>query len=270
MTNEQRYFRTQVELLEQLIQKIERNQEHRLNRTLRVSKNGTNYRYYQRFPKEVDPSGKYHYIPKENTELIRQLAQQEYEESFLKKAKGLLSNAKGHLKSYDDRPLRELLHKQHPGRQIFITPLLQDDDTFIEQWLQRPYGPGTISDASITFQTNRGEKVRSKSEKIIADYYDRMNIPYLYEYPLQLHADSRVITLHPDFTVLNTRTREQFFHEHFGMIDNPEYADNLLKKLELYAKNQIYPGVQLLITMESRNHPLNTDYLETLLKNYLL
>ena len=35
-------------------------------------------------------------------------------------------------------------------------------------------------------ETSRGERVRSKSEVIIADTLDRLKIPYRYEFPHQL------------------------------------------------------------------------------------
>ena len=60
-----------------------------------------------------------------------------------------------------------------------------------------------------------------------------------------------------------------FFHEHFGMIDNSDYANQCLKKLELYAANGIFPGNNLLITMESSTRPLREHYLNLIIETYL-
>ena len=41
--------------------------------------------------------------------------------------------------------------------------------------------------------------------------------------------------LHPDFYCLNLRTRQEFAWEHFGMMDDPDYASTTAEKLRLYA-----------------------------------
>ena len=73
----------------------------------------------------------------------------------------------------------------------------------------------------------------------------------------------------PDFTVLNTRTRKTFYWEHFGMIDDPEYLEKALKKVELYGKNDIIVGENLLITYETRNQPLLSSNVEVIIQNHL-
>ena len=50
------------------------------------------------------------------------------------------------------------------------------------------------------YYTIKGERVRSKSEKIIADELYRYQIPYKYEFPLTLATHNRNIQLYPDFT----------------------------------------------------------------------
>lgn len=50
------------------------------------------------------------------------------------------------------------------------------------------------------------ERVRSKSEVIIADILNQEGIPYRYECPLQLKGWGKV---YPDFTVLSERERPE-------------------------------------------------------------
>ena len=64
--------------------------------------------------------------------------------------------------------------------------------------------------------TERGERVRSKSEKILADYFYSHNIPYKYEHPLYLTGFGIV---YPDFTVLSQRTRHEMYWEHNGRME---------------------------------------------------
>ena len=79
----------------------------------------------------------------------------------------------------------------------------------------------------IEILTEKGESVKSKSEKIIADKLNMMNIPYCYEVPLYLKGYGYV---KPDFKVLNVATRKEYYWEHYGMMDNKDYIIKALKK----------------------------------------
>ena len=118
-------------------------------------------------------------------------------------------------------------------------------------------------DGDIEIITERGERVRSKSEKIIADKLFSLGIPYRYEYPLDLSGGVRV---YPDFTILKLPEREEVYLEHFGMMDDTDYVEKVLYKLNTYEKNKIYPGVNLFITHETSKSPLNTRALDAILK----
>ena len=115
--------------------------------------------------------------------------------------------------------------------------------------------------------TEKGEAVRSKSEKIIADKLYMKGIPYVYEQPLYLKGYGYVV---PDFKVLNIRTRKEYYLEHFGMMDDSEYLRKVLRKIETFQKNNIFPGDNLLMTFETSDSPLNTRILEELVKKYLV
>lgn len=115
--------------------------------------------------------------------------------------------------------------------------------------------------------TEKGEAVRSKFEKIIADKLYMKEIPYVYEQPLYLKGYGYVV---PDFKILNVRTKKEYYLEHFGMMDDYEYAKNAIKKIECFQKNEIYPGEKLLITLEASDSPLNMIILEKMVNKYLL
>ena len=61
--------------------------------------------------------------------------------------------------------------------------------------------------------------------------------------------------------------REEVYLEHFGMMDDPEYADTALYKLSTYEKNEIYLGVNLFVTYETGKKALNTKGLDGLVRN---
>ena len=61
----------------------------------------------------------------------------------------------------------------------------------------------------------------------------------------------------PDFTVLNIRKRKELYLEHFGMMDNPAYAEKAINKIQMYEQNGIYVGEKLMLTYETSKNPIN-------------
>ena len=115
--------------------------------------------------------------------------------------------------------------------------------------------------------TEKGERVRSKSEKIIADYFFRHGIEYKYECPLLLKGLGIV---YPDFTLLSRKTGYEIYWEHNGRMDDPIYAQKAVRKWQHYENNGIFPGERLILTHETELDVLNTATLEKLTKKYLL
>ena len=70
--------------------------------------------------------------------------------------------------------------------------------------------------------------------------------------------------------LLNVRTRKEYFLEHLGQMDNPEYAANAITRLEEMAKCGIVLGKNLLLTAETSKHPLNMGTVKILAEEYLL
>ena len=100
----------------------------------------------------------------------------------------------------------------------------------------------------------------------MANYFDSLGLQYKYECPLILKPYG---TVYPDFTFLSRRTGEKIYWEHEGMMDNPEYARNATKKIELYEKNGIFPGENLILTFETSTQVLDKKILEALVQRYL-
>ncbi len=268
--NETLYFKKKKQELEALISQLELRLGSQIDGTLRISSAHGYHKYYLRRHNAPEGVPKEQYLGKKDLELARQLAQQDYEKQLLQKAKLLLRKAAEREEEFDDHSLQDIYDSLHEARKKLVIPLVISDEDYAKRWLGQKYEPGFFAEDSPRLFSENGERVRSKSEKIIADKYFRCDIPYLYERPFNLKDESRVITLRPDFTILNKRTRQLFYHEHFGMIDRPDYAAQCLKKLDLYAANGIFPGNNLLITMESSSHPLSEKYLDLIIETYLL
>lgn len=219
------------------------------------------------------------YIPQSDVSTIKALAQKDYDKSALKELQRELFIVDKFLKEYQPECLNAVYCNLAPERQRFLQPVRLPDEEFAEQWLAVKYsGKGMAADAPL-LETSRGERVRSKSEVIIADTLDRLKIPYRYEFPHQLKvrrnsrgrdSSRRTVTFHPDFTCLNIRTRREFIWEHFGRMDDLEYIAETLGKFETYTANGIFPGESLIFTMETQERPLNPATVEALARKFLL
>ena len=64
-------------------------------------------------------------------------------------------------------------------------------------------------------------------------------------------------TIYPDFAILLPKCRRIVYYEHFGMIDDPEYAYRAFMKMKTYAENGIMLGFNLVITFETKDRPLS-------------
>ena len=168
-------------------------------------------------------------------------------------------------------PVDEYYHSLCPARQRLITPYVLTDEQFRDNWLSEPFSQKEAGNASQEYVTERGEHVRSKSEKIIADKLFLLGIPYRYEAALYLknndpyQSDTKI---HPDFTILDMNTRTEIYWEHLGMMDDPSYAANAAERLCKYQESGIYPGEGLILTFETSHHPFSGRGLETLLKPF--
>lgn len=244
---------------------------------IRISQNGGHPEYYL-VTERGSLRGKY--LPHSQKTLARQLAQKDYDARLIKLLQKEITALQNYMKQTSNgRAIPELYGSLCPARRSLITPAILTNEQYTARWQDiswtgRPFAP----DAPYIC-TARGERVRSKSEVIIADTLFRHNIPYRYEFPITLKRinsdDIRrdfgsSITLYPDFLCLNTRTRTEFYWEHFGLMDSTEYSNNAAGKLRLYTENGILPGRNLIITMETQTEPPSIKALEKLIEEFLL
>ena len=133
-------------------------------------------------------------------------------------------------------------------KEVLVMPIEPRWEQKLAQWDGETYQGKEFYEGTAVIITEKGERVRSKSEKILADYFYRNNIIYKYEKPLFLKGYG---TVYPDFTFLSRKTGEEIYWEHEGMMDKSDYAKTAVKKLESYQKNGIYLGERLIATFET-------------------
>ena len=153
------------------------------------------------------------------------------------------------------------------GRKAMVNPVYIPEDEFVSAWESVQYeGLGFAEDDSSDYYTDKNERVRSKSELLIANLLNKYGVPYRYEYPMRVGYAVR----YPDFYVLNKRTREEFVWEHLGMMDDSVYLMRNMNKLNEYLKAGYVIGDKLLLTMESRNVPLSISGVKALIEKKLM
>lgn len=206
------------------------------------------------------------YIKKDDRNLAVSLAQRDYDKILLEKLEKRLNALHDLRKTYDETAPEELINTFCDGRKELIQPLMFSSEEYARKWQEKKYQGKEIGNNVPEFYTVRGERVRSKSEVIIADTLERRGIPYHYEHPLILE---RTEIIYPDFTVLNVRTRKTFFWEHLGKMDDEQYVEDNLARIELYERNGIFPGTELLLTFETKISPLNKRKIDAIINKYL-
>ncbi len=230
---------------------------------LRVVKIEKGCRYYN-VVKKNDTNGEY--LSVKEKPLIKELAQKDYNKRFLKEAKEELKTLQRTIDKFESINGDGTFLNLSPERQRLVTPYIISDDLYAEEWQSKKFKTNSYLPENKRYDTKRGEKVRSKSEAIIADILYDLRVPYRYEAPLQLNVGIR----YPDFTLLNIKTKEEIFLEHLGLMDEDEYRAATFHKLDEYRENGIYLGRNLLITYETEESPLDIKGIKRMLQDLLL
>lgn len=219
-----------------------------------------NYQYY---------IGK-RYLKNSERALAIQLAEKEYYDKLDKEMLRYEKALTIVVDCLENEKLQNIYRKLHPARKVLVEPAYRPIEQVIEEFEQIEYqGKGFNETDHTAYYTIKGERVRSKSEKIIADELYRHGIPYKYEFPIELQGWNRKIIIYPDFTVLNKRTGKKWIIEHLGMMDNSNYCESAMQKLDSYEKNDILLGRDLILLHETATSPLNTRVLEKYIDEYL-
>lgn len=198
----------------------------------------------------------------EDSELVEKLIQKGYLEKVMKASKTELAALRKMKKLYPEIIPEEVYEQLSEERKNIVKPIVPTDEQLISRWQDQPYPRKPISDEVPFFETMRGERVRSKSEVIIADRLLISGIPYKYECPLKV--GKRVI--HPDFTILRLSDRRVVYYEHCGKLDDPEYAEDLVNRVNDYNHAGIIQGERLFMTFETSKTPLDVRVLDKMIK----
>lgn len=214
----------------------------------------TNFRYYLR-EKSSDRMGIYLNAGQEKTK--KKYAEKKYYKELIKHVEKEIEFLKEIENKYPEDSIVSTYKNMGPAITRLIEPLNIDNETFINTWKNDHYeGLGFDKNDTSSFYSERKERMRSKSELLIANALNARNIPYKYECPISL-ANGQI--LYPDFTILDVKNRKVKYWEHLGRMGDMTYVSKNIWKLDEYKKMNIRMGINLFVTYENGINAIGTD-----------
>lgn len=207
---------------------------------------------------------KQEYLGRDKAGTIISLAQKSYNKDFIKKASIELAFMERVLRYLPEGNAEGVFQKLPPRRQNIVEPYILSDETYKKRWEEMEYSTNPYNIEDKKYATRKGDMVRSKSEKMIADMLYELHIPYHYEQELRLGSRYSV---YPDFTLLDISTRKEVYWEHLGLLDDHDYLCKNLRKLDEYRRHGIYSRKNLIITYETADVPIDTEGIRKMLEN---
>lgn len=210
-------------------------------------------------------NGNREYLAKDKCELVRQLAQKEYDAKQLQEAERLLAK----LGRFTDQTLtfRECYGSLRPERQALVEPDFLPDDMVRELWDSIQYESLGFSANYPEYYLTNDQRVRSLAERKIGNRLLERDVLFLYEFPLRMQDGGLV---YPDFTCLNLRTRKIYRWEHLGRLDEHSYLEKNLRKLERYRQSGFQLCVDLIVSQDTGGNPLSEREVDRLIDNFLV
>ena len=215
------------------------------------------YYYYS------DSSSKECLLGKKDDKLIKELLQKSYYEKVLKSINSELIFLKRMQTRYPRNLAEDTYDLLRNNRKYGVKPITPTDEQFITNWQNQPYTPKPFKKEDPFFVTLRGERVRSKSEVIIADRLLANGVPYKYECPILVGNE----IIHPDFSILRIRDRKILYLEHNGKVGDQQYADDMVDRINKYEAAGIHQGDRLFLTYETANRPLDVRVLDIMIND---
>lgn len=224
-----------------------------------LARNGKHYKWY------VSDGKKRTYIPKEDLEYAQQLAYKNY---LMIQIANLEQESKA-LQAYQRHRNEKMVQKEwecltNPEYLKLLSPYMTNEQKSTLKWFSEQYEKEEMHPETLKFETADGDVVRSKSESMITALLLEHHLEFRYEKPLCLGN----MTYYPDYQIPHPRTAKIIVWENVGLIDKPEYIRKFIIKFQDYISNGFIPGVNLILTFETKEYPLTTEMIEKIIEFY--
>ena len=127
------------------------------------------------------------------------------------------------------------------------------------KWMHGNYKSNGSYRENLQYLTNSGVRVRSKSERTIADRLSYYAIPYRYESEIEIDVSSlqgirgtrmgKYKAYHPDF-LIKLSSGKHVIWEHLGLIDLEDYRESSFEKLFVYRQVGLVSEQYMITTYE--------------------
>ena len=262
LPNVKEILQKRLETLEELYVIVEKELLKAPEGCLRYNRTGKGIQYYRtHYPDRKNGE----YISAANRKLAQELAQKRYHRKLIKAAESEIAVIRRCLNAYPDHLFEEVYSSLPAPVRDLAEPCEETEEDMVRRWCAVQYTGKDLYDSLPDLITDQNEAVRSKSELIIANILNHDGIPYRYEYPIALKG---LGTVYPDFTILNIRLRKEVVWEHMGMMDDEDYAQSAIRKINAYLMNGFDPGENLILTFETRSCPLSVKIIQKMIQKY--
>ena len=157
--------------------------------------------------------------------------------------------------------------RRHPG----IASLLAGTPGLINEqanaWKHTAYNRNQKYPEQIRYPTViPGLLVRSKSEADIISRLEHYGVPYHYDEICSIGNTELAI----DLLCINTTSGKFWYWDHRGMMDQENYVNKTLYCESQYYKAGFIPWINMIVTTETKEHPLDIQWVDTIIQYYLL
>lgn len=157
---------------------------------------------------------------------------------------------------------------QYPEEFRKLNTLYKDKKTYMDEWRAAEFRSNQFKTEQLLCKASDGHMYRSKTEVMIAEILMKYDLPFRYECELLLGNTRHIIF--PDFTILNPKDMKEWYFEHFGMMDNAEYASNAVRRITSYANAGYELGDRFIFTVECSAAPISMEYVERIIRHYFI
>ena len=119
---------------------------------------------------------------------------------------------------------------------------------FLPEQVVTEIPPNAFHPEHLIYRNSRGELFRSKGEVQISELLINRKISYQYEVSLNINGK----WISPDFTFKLPGTDRTVYLEFFGMMDNSDYFDHNITKIQAFLNNKYVVGRDVLFLFESK------------------
>lgn len=201
------------------------------------------------------------YVKKKDEQALRQKIElRQFQERQLKALKAYLAELRKSLRHF--RVKAETIVEEYRRRR---QARAKEEK---EKWIARKAADEKPYRENLRYRTLKGDYVRSKSELALSNLLFSLGIKYTYGAKVILGGVEREADF---FVESRLDRRKQYYWEHCGMMDDPEYRRKFREKMEAYHAEGYREGKDLIVTYEDRNSGLDMmEMLTVLVVNRIL